>query len=134
MSQGLVIIIGIVVIALLFAFIIHILGPISRKLLLSKSSISILISGVFIGLSFLYRFVLDLPESDSGGMTFLDMLFFIPVIIPYGIGYGGGSDFAFYFSIIVEIIILAFFIRFLITCGIQKNKRKNDKKTLHNSG
>ncbi|MBE0639868.1 MAG: hypothetical protein IH598_15230 [Bacteroidales bacterium] len=103
------------------------MNKISRNLFISKTSISIFISTVVIGFSFLYSFVLDLPESDSGVLEFLDMLFFIPVIIPYGIGYGGGSDFAFYFSIIVEVLILTFFIRLLFTFGIQIDKRKNVK-------
>ena len=81
----------------------------------NKSVISILISIMIIGFCFVYSNNWANPISKSPVKQFFDYLFFIPVLLPFGIGFGEGVGILFYTSVIIEVLVLSLFIRLLLS-------------------
>jgi hypothetical protein len=114
------IIFGVILPIVLIVILINVFGPKdfwrSRtfEFFLSRSLISISISIIIIGFCFVYSSYWTNPISNSPVKQFFDSLFFIPVLIPFGIGFNEGVGMAFYISVIIEVLILSLFIWILV--------------------
>ena len=114
------IILGVILPISLIVILINVFGPKdfwrswTFEFFLNRSVLSIAISIIIIGFCFVYSAYWTNPISNSPIKQFFDYLFFIPVLIPFGIGFSEGAGMSYYASIIIEVLILSFFVWLLV--------------------
>ena len=95
--------------------------------IINRTSIASLSSSTFLGFCLFYSMNLSDPLTKSGLKNFIDMIFGIPIAIPFLIGFSGG-DAVGYIAFGIELIIMILIVRLLIPKRLITNIKERIKK------
>lgn len=126
-------IIAFLIIITILGLAVYFLGPkdFFRKdlweILISRTSFSLVLSVILLGLSFIKIFHFNSDSSHSAGKNIIDIILWVPMAIPFLLGFTESNELAIA-AILVELILITLVIRLLIPKSWIEKWRKSVTK------